>query len=145
MDHPDLVDGLVLTGPSLAPGQEKYFWFTPIVEHWSIRWFIPRIFKSANTEKVNHREELEKMLPYWKNIRVPVMYVQGESDDIIDTTNAGFAREQLINVPHLEIKFIKNRFHRLAQYEWPTIRESIMKVYSLAVQDSSRRKEQMKN
>ena len=145
MDHPDLVDGLVLTGPSLAPGQEKYFWFTPIVEHWSIRWFIPRIFKSANTEKVNHREELEKMLPYWKNIRVPVMYVQGESDDIIDTTNAGFAREQLINVPHLEIKFIKNRFHRLAQYEWPTNRESIMKVYSLAVQDSFRRKEQMKN
>jgi pimeloyl-ACP methyl ester carboxylesterase len=130
MDHPELVDGLVLTGPSLGPGLETYFWFTCIVEHWSIRWFIPRLLKSANTEKVYHREELEKMLPYWKNIRVPVAYLQGENDNIIDTSNAGFARKYLENVPYLDIKFIKNRQHRLAQFEWPVIRESIMKVYA---------------
>src|SRR5688572_18880856 len=132
MDHPELVDGLILTGPSLAPGKEKYFWFTRIIENWSIRWFIPRIFRSANTEKVHHKEELEKMLPYWKNITVPVMYLQGVNDDIIDTANAGFARQQLVNVSHLEIKFIQNRYHRLAQFEWPTIRESVMKVLDLA-------------
>lgn len=132
MDHPDLVDGLVLTGPSLAPGKEKYFWFTHIIENWSIRWFIPRIFRSANTEKVHHKEELEKMLPYWKNITVPVMYLQGINDDIIDTANAGFARQHLVNASHLEIKFIENRYHRLAQFEWPTIRESVMKIYDLA-------------
>lgn len=132
MDHPELVDGLVLTGPSLAPGKETYFWFTYIIENAAIRWFIPRLFKSANTEKVHHKEELEKMLPYWKNIRVPVIYMQGENDEIIDTANAGFARQQLVNVPYLDIKFMKNREHRLAQYEWPAIRESIMKVYSLA-------------
>lgn len=132
MDHPELVDGLILTGPSLAPGQEKYFWFTYIVEHASIRWFIPRMFKSANTEKVHHKKELEKMLPYWKNIRVPVIYLQGEKDNIIDTSNAGFARQQLVNVPYLDIKFIKGREHRLAQFEWPTIRESIMRVYQMA-------------
>ncbi len=130
MDHPELVDGLVLTGPSLAPGKEKYFWFTNIIEHWSIRWFIPRLFRSANTEKVYHKKELEKMLPFWKNIRVPVAYLQGENDDIIDTSNASFARQQLVNVPWLDIRFIKNRYHRLAQFEWPAIRESILKVYS---------------
>lgn len=129
MDYPDLVDGLVLTGPSIAPGREKMFWFTPIIENWSIRWFIPRIFRSANTEKMHHKDELEKMLPYWKNIHVPVVYLQGEKDDIIDTTNAGFAREHLINAPYLNIRFIKNRYHRLAQFEWPAIREAIMDVY----------------
>jgi pimeloyl-ACP methyl ester carboxylesterase len=129
MDHPELVDGLVLTGPALAPGKEKYFWFTPVIEHWSIRWFMPRIFRSANTEKMHHRDELEKMLPYWKNIRVPVAYLQGESDNIVDTANAGFARKQLINVPFLDIRFIKNRQHLLAQYEWPAIRSAIMRVY----------------
>ncbi len=132
MDHPELVDGLVLTGPSLGPGMEKMFWFTPLIEHWSIRWFIPRIFRSANTEKIHHREELEKMLPYWKNIRVPVMYLQGENDNIIDTSNAGFARQRLINAPYLDIHFFKNRQHRLAQFEWPAIRASIMKIYELA-------------
>jgi pimeloyl-ACP methyl ester carboxylesterase len=131
MDHPELVDALILTGPSLGPGMEKYFWFTSTVEHWYIRWFIPRLFKSANTEKVHHKEELEKMLPYWKNIRVPVIYLQGENDNIVDTSNAGFARRELVNAPYLDIRFIKNRGHRLAQFEWPTIRASILKAYGM--------------
>ncbi|HEV7782164.1 MAG TPA: alpha/beta hydrolase [Chitinophagaceae bacterium] len=118
MDHPELVDGLVLTGPAIAPGRETYFGITPVIEHWSLRWFIPRIIRSPNTEKVHHKKELEKMLPYWKNIRVPVYYLQGANDDIVDTSNAGFAREQLVNVPSLEIKFLPNRAHRLAQFEW---------------------------
>lgn len=129
MDYPSLVDGLVLTGPAIGPGRETYFGITPFIEHWSVRWFIPRIFKSANTEKVHHKEELEKMLPYWKNIRVPVYYLQGDQDDIVDTSNAGFAREQLINAPSLEIKFINGRKHLLAQYEWPSIRQGILDIY----------------
>ena len=137
MDYPHLVDGLVLTGPSLGPGLEKYFWFTYLIEHWSIRWFIPRIFRSANTEKVHHREELEQMLPLWKNIRVPVVYIQGENDDIVDTTNASFAREHLVNAPYLDIQFVKQRFHRLAQFEWPTIRNGILKVYGIIQQKDS--------
>lgn len=130
MDHPELVDGLVLTGPAIGPGLEKMYWFSPIIEHWSLRWFIPRIFRSANTEKMHHREELEKMLPYWRNIRVPVIYMQGEKDELIDTANASFARQHLVNAPYLDIRFIKGREHRLAQFEWPAIRESIMEVYS---------------
>ena len=137
MDHPDLVDGLVLTGPAIAPGRETYFGITPFIEHWSVRWFIPRIFRSANTEKVHHKAELEKMLPYWKNIRVPVYYLQGANDDIVDTTNAGFAREQLVNAPSLEIKFLKGRKHLLAQYEWPAIRNAILNVYDHTIKNQS--------
>lgn len=131
MDHPELVDGLVLTGPALGPGRETYFWFTNLIEHWSIRWFMPRIFRSANTEKVHHREELEKMLPYWKNIKAPVIFIQGENDNIVDTSNANFARQQLINAPYFEVQFIKGREHRLAQFEWPKIRSAILKVYDM--------------
>jgi pimeloyl-ACP methyl ester carboxylesterase len=129
MDYPLLVDGLVLTGPAIGPGLETYFSITPFIEHWSVRWFIPRIFRSANTEKVYHKEELKKMLPYWKNIRVPVSYLQGADDDIVDTSNAGFAREQLINAPSLEIKFLNGRKHLLAQYEWQAIKQAILDVY----------------
>jgi pimeloyl-ACP methyl ester carboxylesterase len=131
MDHPELVDGLVLTGPAIGPGREKVFWFAPIIENPAIRWFIPRMFRSANTEKLHHKAELEKMLPYWKNIRVPVMYLQGAKDNLIDTTNASFAREHLVNAPYLDIYFFPNRHHYLAQYEWPTIRDRIMKLYAM--------------
>jgi pimeloyl-ACP methyl ester carboxylesterase len=129
MDHPDLVDGLVLTGPAIGPGLEKYFWFTQIIESPVIRWFIPRMFRSANTEKVHHKKELQKMLPYWKNIRVPVAYLQGEKDEIVDTANASFAKRHLVNVPYLDIQFVKGRGHRLAQFEWPRFKEEIFKVY----------------
>jgi len=131
MDHPDLVDGLVLTGPAIGPGREKVFWFARIIEHPAIRWFMPRIFKSANTEKLAHKKELEKMLPYWKNIRVPVMYLQGAKDHLIDTSNASFAREKLVSAPYLNIYFFPNRHHYLAQYEWPTIRDRILKMYEM--------------
>ncbi len=131
MDHPELIDGLVLTGPAIGPGREKVFWFAPIIEHQPIRWFIPRMFKSANTEKLHHKEELEKMLPYWKNIHIPVMYLQGAKDNLIDTSNASFARQQLVNVPYLNIYFFPNRRHYLAQYEWPTIKTRIMKLYGM--------------
>lgn len=105
------------------------FWFTPIIQSPLISWFIPRAFRSANSEKYHHREELEKMLPYWKNIRVPVIYMQGARDNLIDTSNASFAREQLVNVPSLDIHFFPMREHLLAQYEWPAIKESILKMY----------------
>lgn len=130
MDYPNLVNGLVLTGPAIGPGLEAYFWFTPVVENPAVRWFIPRIFRSANTEKVHHKEELEKMLPYWKNIRIPVAFLQGENDDIVDTSNAGFARRELVNAPYLKIEIIKDRGHRLAQFEWPRIRQAILDVYA---------------
>lgn len=128
MDHPELVDGLVLTGPALGPGREKYFGITPLLEHWSVRWFVPRIFRSANTEKYYHKRELEQMLPYWKNIRVPVYYLQGMEDNIVDTSNASFAREHLVNVPELEIKFLPGRKHMLARYEWQEIKKAILWV-----------------
>ena len=76
------------------------------------------------------------MMPYWKNIRVPVVYIQGENDGIVDTSNASFAREQLVNAPWLDIRFIPNRAHRLAQFEWPAIRQGIRDVYDRLKQDS---------
>ena len=116
-------------GPSLGPGLESYYWFTYVIEHWSIRWFIPRLFRSANTEKVNHREDLEKMLPLWEKIKVPVAYLQGEKDEIVDNSNAEFAQRHFVNVPYLDIELVRGRQHRLAQFEWPLIRKKILGVY----------------
>ena len=92
---------------------------------------IRRMFRSANTEKIHHRQELEKMLPLWKDIRIPVAYLQGEKDELIDTANASFARKELINAPYLDIRLIPGRHHRLAQFEWPAIKESVLKIYAM--------------
>jgi hypothetical protein len=70
------------------------------------------------------------MLPFWKKIHAPVIFIQGENDGIVDTSNATFARQHLVNAAFLDIRFVKNRGHRLAQFEWPEMRDAIMKVYA---------------
>lgn len=131
MDNPGLVDGLVLVAPSLAPGQEKTYWFTPIIENPFIRWFIPRMFRSANTEKIHHKNELMAMMPYWGNIHIPVMYMQGAKDQLVYTSNADFAKKQLVNASYLDIKLFPGRPHFIPFSERPTIRKKILLMLEL--------------
>ncbi len=128
MDYPELVDGLILMAPPLGPGREKYFWFTYPIESPLIHWVIPRMLQTANREKVHHREELAKMLPLWNRIRVPVMYLQGQEDRLVDTSNASFALEHLTNVPSLNIQMIPGRGHLIAFDEKDRIIRTIVNM-----------------
>lgn len=126
MDYPELVDGLVLVAPPLGPGMEKIFWFTYPVESPFIHWFVPRMLRTANREKIHHKEELTKMLPLWDRIHVPVVYLQGEQDGLVDTTNESFAREHLRNAPSLDIRMIPGRGHLIAFAEKDKIEKAIL-------------------
>jgi pimeloyl-ACP methyl ester carboxylesterase len=126
MDYPELVDGLLLVAPPIGPGLEKIFWFTYPVESPAVHWFVPRMLQSANQEKIHHKEELTKMLPLWDRIHVPVIYLQGDKDGLVDTTNAGFARQHLINAPSLDIRMIPGRGHLIAFAEKDRIERAIL-------------------
>ena len=128
MDNPGLVDGIVLVAPALAPGEEKMFWFTPAIEHPILRWFIPRMLQSANTEKLHHKAELEKMLPLWANIHVPVIYLQGAADELVYTTNAAFARRELVNVPYLKVEMIPKTGHLIAFLDKDQVESAILSM-----------------
>jgi pimeloyl-ACP methyl ester carboxylesterase len=128
MDYPQLVDGLILMSPPLGPGREEYFWFTHPVENPMIHWVVPRMLKTANSEKIHHKEGLEKMVPLWGRIHVPVMYLQGQQDRLVDTSNASFAREHLTNVPSLNIQMIPGRGHLIAFAEKDRIEQAIVNM-----------------
>jgi len=128
MDYPQLVDGLVLTGPAIGPGLEHYFWFTHIIESPLIHWTIPRMLQSANQEKIHHKEELTKMLPSCIRVHVPVAYLQGANDELVLTSNADFARTHLTNVPSLDIQMIPGRGHLIAFAEKARIRKAILNM-----------------
>lgn len=135
MDYPGLVDGLVLIAPSLAPGEERIYSIAYFIEHPWVKWLIPSMFVSANAEKLHHCQELEKMLPYWKNIRVPVAYLQGENDQLIYTSNARFAKDQLVHAPCLDVTMIPNRGHLIAFSEKDRIMRAILEMVGQAEQD----------
>jgi uncharacterized protein len=131
MDNPGKVDGMVLVAPAIAPGEEKVFWFTPAIEHPLLRWFIPRMLQSANTEKIHHKEELNKMLPGWASIRIPVIYLQGAKDELVYTTNATFARSHLVNTPYLKIEMIPGMGHLIAFSNKPEVEKAILDMIGL--------------
>jgi pimeloyl-ACP methyl ester carboxylesterase len=128
MDYPELVDGLILMAPPIGPGREEYFWFTYAVENPVIHWVVPRMLQTANREKVYHKAELTKMLPLWGRIHVPVMYLQGQEDGLVDTSNERFAREHLTNVPSLNIEMIPGRGHLIAFDEKERIIKTIVNM-----------------
>jgi len=130
MDHPNIADGTLLDSPAIAPGQEKFFWITPLVEHSFIRNIITGHHRSANTEKIHHRQELLKMLPHWHKIKVPITYLQGKHDNMVYTTNADFARMHLTNVPELHFKFFENRQHLTIMKETEAVRDKILELYA---------------
>jgi len=128
MDYPHLVDGLVLVGPSLAPGEERIYDISYPMEVPPLKWIVPRTLKTANAEKLSHFEELKKMLPLWSRIKVPVIYIQGADDDLIYPSNAGFARRKLVNVPSLDVTLIANRGHLITFTEKEFIQKSILRM-----------------
>ncbi|HVG40664.1 MAG TPA: alpha/beta hydrolase [Chitinophagaceae bacterium] len=131
MDHPKLVDGLVLIAPSVAPGKETIYSVSYAAAIPAINWFVPRMLQSANVEKLSHKEELSKMVPLWKEIKIPVMYLQGERDELIDTANASFARREMVNAPFLSIEFVKNEPHFIAYSARPLIKQKIVLMKEL--------------
>lgn len=137
MDHPDAADGALLIAPSLAPGEEKTYWFTTLIEHPLLRWFIPRMFRSANTEKIHHEAGLTEMLPYWHKIKSPVYYLQGANDQLIYTTNALFAQKHLVSAPYLNIEFLKDRPHFFAFSDRMIIRQKILDLHNYVINEKT--------
>ena len=140
MDYPELVDGLVLVAPSLAPGEEKIYNIAYPIQFPFLQWAIPKMLLSANAEKLSHKRELEKMLPKWQNINIPVIYLQGKNDGLIYPTNADFARRRLVNANCLTIEMIPERGHLIMFSEIKRIKQSIIDMILLAKKFSEARK-----
>ena len=141
MDYPQLVDGLVLLAPSLAPGEEKTYDVSYVLESPFFSWAQPRMIHSANVEKLSHRQELEAMLPYWKNITVPVTYFQGANDELIYTSNAAFAKQQLTHASELNVHMLPGLGHLIAFKARPIIVPAIVNMLPKAAQYFAQRKQ----
>lgn len=132
MDHPGLVDGLALVAPALAPGEEKIPAIACTIENPLIKWMIPRMLISANSEKLSHKEELTKMLGGWNKIMVPVKYLQGAEDGLVYPSNAIFAKEKLTCAAYLDVQLIPGRGHPIAFSEQKLIGNSIHEMLELS-------------
>jgi len=131
MEHPEIIQGLVLVAPSLGPGLEKMYWITPLMAKGFLSKLVSKEYQSASAEKLHHRKELEKMLPLWNKIDVPVFYLQSEKDSIVYPSNAEFAKQHLVNAPFLKIHFFKGKKHNIDSKHHIEIRNKILQLFKI--------------
>lgn len=102
MLKPNRVDGMVLISASLAPGKEKTYGISYLLQHLPFRWLIPASIRVANDEKLSHYESLDEMVPLWERIIAPVILIYGTADRLIFPENADFALQKLVNSTRVE-------------------------------------------
>jgi pimeloyl-ACP methyl ester carboxylesterase len=104
MDYPELIDYLIIAAGSVAPELEpNEKWFRVPMNFFPIKILIPKAFIASNYELLHLKSELEKMLPFWKNIKQPVTIIQGNKDVLVDPKNADFSKKMLVNSQKVEV------------------------------------------
>jgi pimeloyl-ACP methyl ester carboxylesterase len=112
MTYPELIDKLIIVAGSIAPDLEpNEKWFRIPMAFTPIRVLIPPSFRASNDEILYLKPELEKMLPLWKNIRQPVIVIQGGKDMLVSPKNADFAQKMLLNSAKVEIVRVDTMNH----------------------------------
>jgi pimeloyl-ACP methyl ester carboxylesterase len=101
--RPEQVKQLIMVSPVIDPEKEKFYWFSKYGRNPLIQLFLPREFNTATAEKYRHSEELEKMLPIWEKLTMPVVVIQGGDDWIGDPVNIEFAKKK---IPSLRSQYI---------------------------------------
>lgn len=110
IDYPELVDGLIMVAPSIAPELEPYEWFRAPLATPFLKWLLPRSIRASNDEIYQLKPELEEMLPLWKEIQTPTIVIQGCKDSLVDPQNADFAKHMMVNAP-VQIELIEDMDH----------------------------------
>jgi len=127
--RPDLVDGLILAAPAVQPGEEKIYNITYPTSTW-LKWATPRMFRTANTEKLEHKEELDKMLPDWNKIKAPVIMIQGLADELVFPSNILFLKKQLTQTS-VKVYAIRDQEHFLSWPQKKLITHSIFEMIEM--------------
>jgi pimeloyl-ACP methyl ester carboxylesterase len=127
MDYPQLIGGLIFVAPSIDPALEKKEYYRYALRFSFISLLMPREFDVSNREIQAFKQGLVKMLPYWKNIRVPVTVIQGDSDNLVDPRNADFAVKVLVNANTVRIIRLPKVNHFIPWSHPQVIQQAILK------------------
>ncbi|MBL4819472.1 MAG: alpha/beta hydrolase [Gammaproteobacteria bacterium] len=128
MQYPELVAGLAFiasTGDPKLSGPRWYNRFAVVLP----KLILGSSLKGANAEIMSLRVQLEKMLPKWRTLEIPVLVVQGDRDRLVHPRNADFLVNVLENadVTYLERPGIG---HFVLWQESDLIRDALLDVFA---------------
>jgi len=105
------VKGVVMISPAIDPKNEKRIWQSDFTQFFLTRWLVPTGYRVAGDEKTVHAAELAKIEKDWDNVRVPVIHIHGDADDIVPYINVEYSEKVFKNI---EIITVPDAGHEIA-------------------------------
>lgn len=101
--YPEIIDALVIVAGSIDPDLEpKEWWRKPANSIW-VRWILPQVMVTSNQEILALKNDLENLKSSWKEIKKPVLVIQGEKDILVDPANADFAEKEITSSRYFRV------------------------------------------
>jgi pimeloyl-ACP methyl ester carboxylesterase len=127
-DYPELVKGLIIVAGSIDPKLEPdETWFRAPLATPFLSWILPRSFRASNEEIYQLKPELERMLPLWKEIKCPVIVIQGTKDELVPKENADFAKAMMVNTT-VDLVIVDSMNHFVPWSHPELIQQAILKM-----------------
>lgn len=95
MDHPELIDGLLLFAGTLDPELGGPRWYNRVGAIPGVGYLVGSNMMRANKEVFDLKANLGRMLPLWDSIQAQATVVQGLGDDLVYPANIDFAEQML--------------------------------------------------
>lgn len=128
VDHPDVVDGLVMVSAPIDPALEPSSWWRPILDFPMIRIAMPHSFRISNKELAPLKEDLEACMPLWEKVRCPVTFIHGDIDNLVPVENVEFGKKVLVNAQEVSEVILEGKGHFILWTEVELIVEEIEKM-----------------
>ncbi|MCG8414538.1 MAG: alpha/beta hydrolase [Pseudomonadales bacterium] len=93
--HPELIDGILMAAGAIDPELGKPRWYNYAANVWPISRMIDVGLQKANVEIWGVHDALTELEPWWQQASIPMIYMQGEEDELVDPKNLDYAENSL--------------------------------------------------
>ena len=93
--YPELVDGVFMAASAIDPELGKPRWYNRAASTWLVSRFLRAPLLKANDEIWGVSPALERLRPWWGKAAIPMIFLQGDEDELVDPRNFDFAQSVL--------------------------------------------------
>ena len=125
--HPDLVDGVLMAAGAISPELGKPRWYNYAASVWPISRLINDRLQKANVEIWGVHDALTELEPWWQQAEIPLVYMQGEADELVDPRNLDYA-EMTLPAANTKVVRIPNQSHFVHRQQEQLIAELTLEI-----------------
>ncbi len=127
--NPGLVDGVLMAAGAINPDLGKPRWYNYAASVWPISRLIDAGLQKANVEIWGVHEALTELEPWWESAAIPLIYMQGEEDELVDPKNLDYA-EQFLPAANTKVIRIPEQSHFVHRQQSELIAELTLELLS---------------